>query len=230
MSRIARVILPGEPHHLIQRGNRRAAVFHADEERHAYLRLLREYGALHGLAVWAYCLMTNHVHLVAVPRDAESVALALRGVHTVYAMQYNTRHRGTGHLWQGRYRSCPMDHAHAWAAVRYVERNPVRAGMVARAEDYPWSSAQAHCGLRRDALLDPGFPAPGIVEDWHERLRHPDDETHVRALRSATNIGRPCGSGAYCKQIEGQLSRTLMPQLPGRPRKNLHPEQQDLAL
>ena len=143
MSRIARVVVTGEPHHLIQRGNRRAAVFHSDNERHTYLRLIQEYAALHRLTLWAYCLMTNHIHLIAVPHSEQSIARTLRGLHTVYAMQYNTRYHSTGHLWQGRYKSCPLDEQHTWAAVRFVERNPVRADIVARAEDYPWSSAPA---------------------------------------------------------------------------------------
>jgi REP element-mobilizing transposase RayT len=147
MSRVARIVVPGYPHHVTQRGNRRADVFETDDDRHAYLRFLKKYGERHGLDIWAYCLMTNHIHLVAVPEREESLARALRDAHTVYAMRFNTRTQMSGHVWQGRFYSCVLDESHLWAAVRYVERNPVRAGMVDRAEDHPWSSARAHCGL-----------------------------------------------------------------------------------
>lgn len=130
MSRIARIVVPGFAHHVTQRGNRRADVFETDDDRHAYLRFLKQYADKHGLAVWAFCLMTNHVHLVVVPEREDSLAKALRDAHTVYAMRFNTRTRLSGHVWQGRFYSCPMDESHLWAAVRYVERNPVRAGTV----------------------------------------------------------------------------------------------------
>lgn len=189
MSRVARIVVPGFAHHVTQRGNRRADVFETDEDRHAYLRFLTQYADKHGLSVWAYCLMTNHVHLVVVPEREDSLAKALRDAHTVYAMRFNTRTRLSGHVWQGRFYSCPMDETHLWTAVRYVERNPVRAGLVSRAEDYPWSSAPAHCGdcpppcdegaspglsqpascrSGGDPLLSKEFPPPGVVPDWAE--------------------------------------------------------------
>lgn len=228
MSRLARSVVPGEPHHVIQRGNRRAAVFHADEERRAYLRLLAEYAALHGVRIWGYCLMTNHVHLIAVPLRAEALARALRGVHTVYAMQYNTRHSVSGHLWQGRFKSCPMDNEYLWRALRYVERNPVRAGMVERAEDYPWSSAVAHCGLRKDPLLDPAFPPQGAIPDWADWLASPEDEEHVQLIRARTNTNRPCGSASFVRRAEALLGRALEPKAPGRKRKSISAGQGEL--
>ncbi len=146
MSRVARIVVPGFPHHVTQRGNRRADVFEVDADYEAYLRFLKEYADRRGLAIWAYCLMTNHVHLVVVPEREESLGQALRDTHTVYAMHFNGRTDLSGHVWQGRFFSSPLDETYLWAAVRYVERNPVRAGMVERAEAYRWSSAQAHCG------------------------------------------------------------------------------------
>jgi putative transposase len=119
--------------------------------------------------------MTNHVHLVAVPEREHSLGRALRAAHTVYAWYFNTRQQLSGHLWQGRFHSSPMDEDHLSAAVRYAERNPVRAGVVERAEDYRWSSAEAHCGVRSDPLLDTAFPEPGIIEDWQHCLREEDD-------------------------------------------------------
>ena len=133
----------------LERGNRREDVFFGDADRRRYLLLMLEYARAHALEIWAYCLMTNHVHFVAVPREPEALAATFKPVHMRYAQHVNRRLRTTGHLWQGRYHSCPLDEEHLWQAVRYVERNPVRAGLVRRAERYPWSSAAAHVGRRR---------------------------------------------------------------------------------
>ena len=203
--------MPGYPHHVTQRGNRRADVFEVDADREAYLRFLQKYAVRHGLAVWAYCLMTNHVHLVVVPERQESLGRALRDAHTVYAMYFNTRTRLTGHVWQGRFYSTPMDDPHLWAAVRYVEQNPVRAGLVERAEDYAWSSAAAHCGLRPDAVLSAGFPEPGIIENWQAWLSEAEDEEAIAHIRQQTHTGRPCGSPQFLTHLENMLQRVLRP-------------------
>lgn len=216
MSRVARVVAPGFPHHVTQRGNRRADVFEVDEDREAYLRFLKKYADRHGLAVWAYCLMSNHIHLIVVPDKEESLGHAMRDTHTVHAMRFNERTQLTGHVWQGRFYSCPLDEQHLWAAVRYVERNPVRAGMVDRAEEYAWSSAAAHCGLRRDTVLSREFPPSGVIADWAEWLREEDDPETIATIRQRTNTGRPCGSPSFLKQLEGLLDKTLRPKKAGR--------------
>ena len=224
MSRVARVVAAGFPHHVTQRGNRLADVFETDADREAYLRFLKKYCARRGLAVWAYCLMTNHVHLVVVPQQEDSLGHALRDAHTVYAMYFNSRTGLTGHVWQGRFYSCPLDDTHLWAAVRYVERNPVRAGMVERAEDYPWSSAAAHCGVRGDSLLAQGFPPPGTIENWADWLRGEEaDNGATERIRERTHTGRPCGSQDFLCTLEGLLQRTLHPKKGGRPRKLKNP-------
>ena len=131
------------PLHVTQRGNYRQSVFENDDDRRQYLVWLKEYKAKHGLRIWAWCLMDNHVHLVCVPGGPRSLCEALRHTHMRYA-GYMNRQRGVqGHFWQGRFYSCVLDDEHLWAAVRYVERNPVRNGLAARAEEYPWSSAGA---------------------------------------------------------------------------------------
>jgi putative transposase len=216
MSRVARVVVPGFPHHVTQRGNRRADVFETDGDREAYLGYLRKYGDKHGLEVWAYCLMTNHIHLVAAPRRADSLGLALRDAHTVYAMHFNGRTRMTGHVWQGRFFSCPLDETHLWAAVRYVERNPVRAGLVERAEDYAWSSAAAHCGLRADGVLSEEFPPLDVIRDWRAWLGEGEDDESVARIRRHTKTGRPCGTPSFLGQLERLLERTLRPRKRGR--------------
>ncbi|MCK5863023.1 MAG: transposase, partial [Candidatus Hydrogenedentes bacterium] len=147
MSRVARIVVPGFAHHITQRGNREMDVFEKSDDHLVYLRFLKRYAEKYGLSIYAYCLMANHVHLVAVPGDERALGKALRDAHTVYAMHFNTRTAISGHVWQGRFSSCPLDEQHLWAAVRHVERNPVAAGIVERAEQYRWSSAAAHCGL-----------------------------------------------------------------------------------
>lgn len=219
MSRVPRVVVPGYPHHITQRGNRRADVFDDAEDYHAYLKLLGIYLTKYRVRLWAYCLMANHVHLVVVPKTEDGLGLALRDTHGVYAMRYNLRAQTSGHVWQGRYYSCPLDSDHAWAAVRYVERNAVRAGIVDKSEEYRWSSAQAHCGRREDGLLDRRFPPEGAVDDWSTWLLDEQDD-YVERLRRSTHVGRPCGSDRFIRRLENRLNRSLRPQKRGRKPKN----------
>ena len=220
MPRIARVVIPGIPHHVTQRGNRQMDVFRSVSDRKLYLSLLTHYGQLHGLRVLAYCLMDNHVHLVLIPERAESLCLALKPLHLRYAQEYNHRTGQSGILWQGRYYSCPLGERHTWAAIRYVERNPVRARIVTKAERYPWSSAAVHCALRADDLVS-GFPgglAP--VDDWSAWLAERDDAEEVRLLRSATRTGRPLGDADFVRKLEKACGRILHSLGRGRPRKH----------
>jgi len=185
MPRLSGIVIPGLPHHhLTQRGNRRMDVFSEDEDRQRYCDLLHQYAERHGVDIWAYCLMANHVHFVAVPKADTSLARWLRDTHTAYARHVNRRQQESGHLWQGRFFSCVLDEAHLWAAVRYVERNPVKARMVRKAEAYDWSSAQAHCGMRSDPLLAPDFPPANVVADWVTFLRADDPELTAAIQRS----------------------------------------------
>ena len=224
MPRLARVVIPGCPHHLTQRGNRREDVFFVAADRQRYLDLLAEYAEKHGLAVQAYCLMTNHVHLVAVPRAAAALAGALKPLHTRYTQHVNWTRGVSGRLWQGRFFSCPLDDEHLRAAVRYVERNPVRAGMVDWAEDYRWSSAAAHCGLRADDVLsDPcGLTSELTPDRWRQWLREPweaEDEMIAR-LRQCTHTGRPAGGTDFIARLEALVGRVLRAKRVGRPKKD----------
>ena len=221
-------MVPGFPHHITQRGNRQMDVFETDDDRLAYLRFLKKYAAQYNLSIYAYCLMTNHVHLVAVPGDDMALGKALRDAHTVYAMYFNTRTALSGHVWQGRFYSCPLDDDHLWAAIRYVERNPVKAGLVERSEQYRWSSAMAHCGLCTDDLLCTDFLPDGVIEDWSAWLAQPDEESVVDYIRQQTQTGRPCGSETFLDQLEGLLNRSVRRKKPGRkPKKQQQPEMQD---
>ncbi|MCK4623817.1 MAG: transposase, partial [Phycisphaerae bacterium] len=192
MARLARIVVPDIPHHLTQRGNRREDIFFNEADRQKYLLLLKDQCELYRLEVWAYCLMTNHVHLVVVPKTADALGQAMRRMNSQYAAYVNQRQGLCGHLWQGRFFSCPLDERHFWSAVRYVERNPVRAGLVERAEEYPWSSAAAHCGMRKDSLVSGDLEKSDHVGDWQGWLLD-EEEADVERLRRHTKTGRPCG-------------------------------------
>jgi putative transposase len=223
MARFARVVVPAVPHHVTQRGNARRPVFVTDADRLVYLDLLESNCRLHQVSVIGFCLMTNHVHLVAVPRWADAMGLALRNAHGRYALYLNARQSSGGHVWQGRYYSCPLDTGHLWAALRYSELNPVRAGMVATADLYRWSSAATHCGqpdgglpLRLDRGLWDGSWDP---VSWRQFLKQADAARDVAPLRANTHTGRPLGSAEFVRGLENVLHRGLAPRKGGRPRK-----------
>ena len=153
MARIARVVIPSVPHHITQRGNRRQQTFFCEADFRHYINLLHEFKNDAGVKVWAYCLMPNHVHIVAVPEQIDSLANLFRPVHQKYSRNINARFGWRGHLWQERFHSSAMDEAHTLAAVRYVELNPVRARLCARPQDWMFSSANAHLSGREDRLV-----------------------------------------------------------------------------
>lgn len=219
MPRTARIVVPGFPHHVTQRGIRRAEVFLDDDDRRFYLATLHKYAVDHGVAIWAYCLMANHVHFVMVPATEGALGRTFHDAHGVYSMRFNQRNGLDGHVFQGRFYSTVMDEAHLWAAVRYIERNPVRAGIVEYAQAYPWSSARAHCDGIADTLLAGNFPPEGVVEDWIAWLREEDEEA-TETVRKKTRTGRPCGSMEFMKRLESILGRIVSPQKPGpKPKK-----------
>ena len=167
MARFPRVVIADVPHHVTQRGNARQVILASDADRMTYLALLREYSKLHALSLLGYCLMSNHVHLIAVPHIPHALAQALKQAHGRYASYWNARYSSSGHVWQGRFYSCPLGESHLWTALRYVELNPVRAGMVERAEVWRWSSAAAHCGSASpDAMLE--------MDSWSKRWTPPE--------------------------------------------------------
>lgn len=193
-------------------------MFFRDRDRRRYLELLAEYSQRHGLEVVAYCLMTNHLHLVVVPRSSYSLAATLKPVHLRYAQHVNWTRGLRGRLWQGRFYSCPLDDRHALAAVRYVERNPVRARLVRKAESYAWSSAAAHAGLCRDPLLGRKPPGAKEIRDWSAWLRKREDTTDTELLRRCTRTGRPLGDERFVDRLERLSGRALRPRRPGRRR------------
>jgi putative transposase len=163
--------------------------------------------------------MTNHIHLIAVPGSEESFSRALHHAHTSYSTYFNTKYGFKGHAWEERAQMCAMDEFYMWNAIRYVERNPVRAGMVERAEDYLWSGAAAHCGLRDDILLDANFPPPGAIENWSEWLRIDHSEEERRQIRRHTFSGTPWGEPEFLLQLEALTGCRLGPKKRGRPKR-----------
>ena len=218
MPRMARVVVAGIPHHVMQRGNRREDIFFSDDDRQKYLQLLLEYSAKYELQTLAYCLMTNHVHLVCVPELEESLSSVLKPLDMRYAQHVNWTHGISGRLWQGRFYSCVLDEDHLWAAIRYVERNPVRARIVRKAENYEWSSAAAHCGLRSDAVVSPMPKSrPAEPSGWSAWLAEGDDEKMVTTLRLHTRTGRPAGGKRFVAELELKMGRRLRVNPAGRP-------------
>jgi putative transposase len=222
MPRIARVVFPGVPHHVTQRGNRREQVFFANLDHYAYLNCLQDYAVLHELDVLAYCLMPNHVHMVVVPTTEHALHRAMKPLHMRYA-QYFNRVRGlNGRVWQGRYFSSPLDETYLWNAIRYVELNPVRARLTDRAENFPWSSAAGHCGLRVDSLLTSKplwrRQKEGIG-DWSAWLAAGDEVASLAQLRRNTHKGLPCGSPGFIQALERATGRQILQRPQGRPRK-----------
>jgi putative transposase len=220
MPKIARTVIPGISQHVTQRGNRREDIFFQDADRQHYLQLLLEYSTKHGLKILPYCLMTNHVHLACIPEKARKFGMVFRPLDLRYAQHINFKLGMTGRLWQGRPFSCALDDEHLIAAVRYVERNPVRARMVRKAEQYPWSSAGAHCGLREDPMLSPiQALVPVRTEDWSAWLAEKEDEGMLATICLQTRTGRPAGDKEFVLALESKLGRRLLARPIGRPRK-----------
>jgi putative transposase len=209
MPRIARVVIPGCPHHVIQRGNRRLNVFFSDADKSTYLTLLKRHVDKHGVRIWAYCLMDNHVHMVAVPSTKEGLAKAVSETHRKYTCLINIREDWKGYLWQGRFVSYPLDDGYCYSVIRYIERNPVRAELVASAEDYRWSSARSHVEKTVDRLLSPS-PFDRTIEDWLSYLRSPDQKEDIRVIGEHEHTGRPLGSSGFVSRLELLTGRTLV--------------------
>ena len=216
MARLPRLAVPDLPYHVTQRGNRRQAVFFKAADRAMYLALLREHTQRFGVEVLAYCLMTNHVHLIVVPRHEGTLTRAIGETHRRYTRAINFREGWRGYLWQGRFGSVALDEPHLVAAVRYVERNPVTAGLVSRAADYPWSSARAHV----QGTLDPVLTSHALqtqITDWAGFLQDPADDALGHRLASQGSIGRPLGSPNFLAHLEQLTGRRLRRGRPGRP-------------
>lgn len=215
MARTARVVVPGWPHHVTQRGNRRQQTFFRDGDYAFYLQLMAEFFPKAGVEVWGYCLMPNHVHIVAAPATKESLSAAVGETNRRYTWAINRREKWTGYLWQGRFASFPMDSDYFVTCSRYVGLNPVRANLAARAQDWAWSSVNAHRRGADDAVVKTA-PLLARVTDV-ERFFAADVPAEARRkLRMASVTGRPLGASQWVKALEAQTGRTLAPGRPGR--------------
>ena len=220
MPRTARVVVAGCAHHVTQRGNNRQDVFFVDVDRQVFLEYLREAAERFALQVEGYCLMTNHVHLLVTPQREDSLAQALKRMNQLYAQYVNRMHGRSGHVWQNRFFSCPLDQEHVWRVLAYVERNPVRARLCRKAWQWQWSSAAAHCGADDpSALLDmTSWEREMTPAKWRRMLERPEDERLARSLQLSTSRGRPLGSDSFVAKLETRLGRRLRPLPRGRPR------------
>ncbi len=221
MPRLARSVFAKVPHHITQRGNRKEDVFFEDDDRHTYLKWLAEYSAKHKVDVLAYCLMTNHVHLILRPKEDTGLQKVLKPLHMRYAQYINKVNGWTGHFWQGRYFSSALDENYTWAAIRYVERNPIRAGMVEVAEDYKWSSAAAHCGLKPEPMLyNFSKHERAVSEDaWSKWLSFECSSKDMDILEKHVVKGLPCGGDSFVNKLEKLAGHGLRYKPQGRPRK-----------
>ena len=220
MARLARVVVPGMPHHVTQRGNRRQPTFFCDADYAVYLELMAEWCEKCAVRIWAYCLMPNHVHLIAVPKTADGLCRAIGEAHRRYTRHVNFREGWRGHLWQGRFASYVLDEPHLLAAARYVELNPVRAGLVVAPSGYRWSSARAHLKGEDDGLVRVE-PLLTMAGNWRRLLTSAVSEEDLRQFRQHERTGRVLGDDAFQKRIERKLGRVLRRQKPGpKPDKN----------
>jgi len=216
MARFLRVEALGIPHHVTQRGNARRLVFESDGDRMVYLSVLVQHAKYRGVAILGYCLMPNHVHLILSPLRPKAMQQALRDTHGRYAAYVNARQASSGHVWQGRYYSCPMDTSHLWNALRYVELNPVRAGLAIRPEVYRWSSARTHLCGDRDGVTDVAeWANHWTIGSWRNFV-DADAPSDDDAVRHSTHCGRPLGSEDFIRSLESHLDRKLSARKGGR--------------
>lgn len=219
MARLARIVVPGLPHHVTQRGNGRTKVFFTHRDYELYTALLVEHCRAADVGIWGWCLMPNHVHLILTPTDPDGLRRALAKVHRIYAGVIHARQKKTGHFWQGRFGAVAMDEDHLLSAIRYVGLNPVRAELVEWAADWPWSSARAHLTGDPDGVTDlrpmkDRLPSSAGLFDLLET-----DVAAFDALRKAESIGRPVGDEAFLDRIARQTGKAVKPQKRGRRRK-----------
>jgi REP-associated tyrosine transposase len=222
MPRAARVVVPDHAYHVTQRGNGRQPIFLSDDDRRRYLAWIQHYSSQYQLSLLAYCLMDNHVHFIALPKNREALAKTFSIAHMRYAQYFNTRRHGSGHLWQGRFYSCLLDDSYLMAAMRYVERNPVRAKLVKQPWHWPWSSAATHVGhtAGRINLQALNSVTELSAEAWKQFIDTGDGEEDIRTIRQHTMTGRPLGPLAFVTKLSETIGRRLQALPRGRPKKN----------
>ena len=220
MSRIARAVASGFPHHVVQRGNNREKVFFTKEDKDKYLSLLKKYSDKWNSPILVYCLMNNHVHLLARPSKNESLYKMMQGITLCYTQYINRTYKRTGRLWESRYHSCIIDkEKYLWAVARYIEQNPVRAKIAKKAEDYLYSSAKTHIyGTKDEALGEMLFEGRQRT-DYIQLMKANIKEEDINNIRDYTRNGRPFGSESFVEKMEQKLDRIFKLRPRGRPKK-----------
>ena len=218
MARIARVVVPGIPHHITQRGNRRLETFFSEADYREYLHVMAEWCNRCKVQIWAYCLMPNHVHLIATPESEDGLRRAIGEAHRRYTRYINFHKNWKGHLWQGRFASFPMDENYLIATARYIELNPVKAGIVKNAADYKWSSYNAHLQGEDDILVK-ARPLLDIIPRWQDLLSTESPEEDRKAICRHERTGRPLGDDKFIDRLERLTSRSLRKKKPGPQKK-----------
>jgi putative transposase len=227
MTRLGRYRIAGQPQHVIHRGNNRQAIFFRDADHRRYRAYLAEAAETHGCAVHAYVLMTNHLHLLVTPERAESLPSMMQSLGRRYTGYVNAVQERTGTLWEGRYRATVIDgEAYFLACSRYIECNPLRAGMVSAPGDYPWSSYGANGLGRADPLVRPhglylalGATPAERQAAYRALFASEQGEPELTVIRGATNHGWALGDADFLNAIEGEAGRRVRPRPRGRPRK-----------
>ena len=222
MPRKPRIVIPNHAHHVVQRGSRKQTVFFTKEDYEFYLNWFKEYSTKYNIQVLAYCLMSNHVHHILIPEKVADLSKFLKSLHVKYAFRINKRHDWQGHLWQERYFSTPMDETYIWSCIRYVERNPVDAGIVTAAWDYEWSSANSRCNGIKNSLLNCNQNWSEFInqkKNWKKWLGEEEDLKKIERIRERTRRDLPCGTDRFVNYLEQKYHRSLKVKSVGRPRK-----------
>ncbi len=218
MARMARIVVPDYPHHIIQRGNRRQKVFFNEGDYREYLRLLGEYSQKFNLDILTYCLMPNHIHIIAIPHKKTDLAQAIGETHRNYTRFINFRENWRGYLWQGRFSSYILDEKYLITATRYILLNPVRANIVRKPWDYEWSSAKHHMGIAHNPIIKDSL-LKELIKDWEDFLAVNPDANSIKLLEAHERTGRPLGNNTFIEKLESILGMNLKKKNPGRKKK-----------
>ncbi len=218
MARLPRIVIPDCPHHVTQRGNRRQQTFFTEEDYSSYIDQLARSCKRYHVKIIAYCLMPNHVHLIAIPETEKALSKAIGDTHKIYTEELNYRMKWKGHLWQGRYFSVVMDEDYTEKCIAYVEMNPVRANLCEKPTDYRWSSARANSS---------GFPDKLIISPRYSSAREPNSESY-ELIRIQSRTGRPLGSKEFIQRLERETGLDIFPKKSGP--KSIRNESVDLPL
>ena len=217
MARIKRIVIPNTPHHITQRGVRSMNIFFKHEDYEYYKELLFTQCKLHDLKIISYCLMTNHVHIIAIPRNKDSLSKAIGETHRLYTRKINFEQKVKGHLFQERFYSTPLDEEHFLYALRYVEQNPVKAFMVKYPWDYEYSSAKYRLNLVKEDKLLSNYESIDNIVNYKEFLQ---ETTQTKFIEEKTRTGKPCGNEDFYDKIKLLTGIDYKNKKAGRPKKD----------